>query len=435
MTTAPHRPPRTFTRRSTQQQDDALLDGLLSSGALAAFGYSGSTDATDLERHALALTVIDPEVDTRGALSARLVRALRTLYEHGWQPAEVLHVVANQWTQRVLRLATTVIVHEAAVSNAAATAPGVWLAQLSELGPDHTQAALVLGDWVFRETLSPADGWRDGLRLLGQLQMQPPLTPLLPRPSEWGRTPAPDADRRGEVRAPAAAAAATADPKTLTRIRALLTKAESTDFPDEADAFTAKAQDLMTRHSIDVAMLAARAHTPSGVTARRVLIDDPYASAKVQLLDAVTRANDVRVVWQDNVGMATTVGHPDDLELVELVFTSLLVQATRAVAEAGRSGLGAAKRFRRGFLFAYATRIGERLEQAQADARDEAARTYGAELVPVLARRTEAVDAALTELFPRVRNGRRSRVDASGWAAGTAAADRADLQGLKGVRD
>ncbi|MEO6879386.1 MAG: DUF2786 domain-containing protein [Mycobacteriaceae bacterium] len=430
MTTTPHRPPRRFTRRSTQQQDDVLLDGLLGTGARAAFGHGGSTDAAELERHVLALTVVAPEVDARGALSAHLVRALSTLYEHGWQPAEVLHVVANQWTQRVTRLATAVVVHEAAASSAATTAPAQWVAQLQELGPNHTQAALVVGDWVFWEALSPADGWRDGLRLLGQLQVQPPLTPLLARPSEWGRT----AERAEGQGAGSRAGGGSADTKTLTRIRALLAKAESTDFPDEADAFTAKAQDLMTRHSIDVAMLAAREHTPSGVTARRVMIDDPYASAKVQLLDAVARANDVRVVWQCHVGMATAVGHPDDLELVELVFTSLLVQATRAMAETGRAGLGAAKRFRRGFLFAYATRIGERLEQAQADAREEAGRTYGAELVPVLARRAAEVDTALTTMFPLVRSARRTRVDARGWAAGTAAADRADLRGLKGVK-
>jgi hypothetical protein len=40
-------------------------------------------------------------------------------------------------------------------------------------------------------------------------------------------------------------------------VRALLAKAESTTYPEEADALTAKAQELMARHSIDRAMLDA----------------------------------------------------------------------------------------------------------------------------------------------------------------------------------
>jgi hypothetical protein len=41
------------------------------------------------------------------------------------------------------------------------------------------------------------------------------------------------------------------DQRMLDRVRALLAKAESTDFPQEADAFTARAQELMARHRID----------------------------------------------------------------------------------------------------------------------------------------------------------------------------------------
>ena len=42
-----------------------------------------------------------------------------------------------------------------------------------------------------------------------------------------------------------------ADPKITERVRALLAKAESTTFPDEAEAFTAKAQELIAQHAID----------------------------------------------------------------------------------------------------------------------------------------------------------------------------------------
>ena len=41
----------------------------------------------------------------------------------------------------------------------------------------------------------------------------------------------------------------------VSKVQALIAKAESTEFPDEAEAFMAKAQELMTRHAIDLAML------------------------------------------------------------------------------------------------------------------------------------------------------------------------------------
>ena len=41
------------------------------------------------------------------------------------------------------------------------------------------------------------------------------------------------------------------DEKKLSRVRALLAKAESSSFPEEAEALSAKAQELMTRHALD----------------------------------------------------------------------------------------------------------------------------------------------------------------------------------------
>ena len=113
----------------------------------------------------------------------------------------------------------------------------------------------------------------------------------------------------------------------LAKIRALLSKAEATTFTEEAEAFTAKAQDLMTRYAIDEALLEDSAGEGE-VIARRIHIDNPYAQAKVQLLSTVGAINRVRVVWDEHHGMASVVGMAADLQLVEMLFTSLLVQAT-----------------------------------------------------------------------------------------------------------
>ena len=51
--------------------------------------------------------------------------------------------------------------------------------------------------------------------------------------------------------------AAPVDDKLLLRVRQMLAKAESTTYEAEAEAFTAAAQQLMARPSIDEAMLSA----------------------------------------------------------------------------------------------------------------------------------------------------------------------------------
>jgi hypothetical protein len=53
------------------------------------------------------------------------------------------------------------------------------------------------------------------------------------------------------------------DERILARVRALLAKAESTNYPAEAETFTAGAHALMARHSIDHALLAAAGRVPA----------------------------------------------------------------------------------------------------------------------------------------------------------------------------
>jgi hypothetical protein len=218
----------------------------------------------------------------------------------------------------------------------------------------------------------------------------------------------------------------------LRRIRALLTKAESTEFPDEAEALTAKAQELMTRHAVDAALLDADGGAPgrTAVATRRVHVDDPYVRAKTQLLGTVADANGVRLVWYQSLGTANLVGVAADLDAVELLFTSLLLQVGQALGAAERAAgrRSASRAFRRAFLLGYAARIGERLTSARERATAAAAAEQGLDLLPVLRSRQVAVDEAFTELFPRVRSSRsRSSVDAGGYWAGRAAADSADV--------
>jgi hypothetical protein len=417
-----HRGPAGPDQPDTSSDRESLVRHLVIRAA-------ATTDEWELDQVVAELGHLEPDVDARGHAALLLVGVLRQLWEAGWQPADVAHVTRRWGSARIGRLLVGGIAEEARSSGAATRAPEDWTAQLSALGALTGAEPTVVASWWRSEGLPPAEAWGDALRLIGLLGDLGGLHLLAPPPSRWGKQ---RADRTRAV----PDAAAQADARVLGRIRALLAKAESTEFPDEADALSAKAQELMTRHAVDAALLdAAHGTAATGqVRARRVHIDNPYAESKVHLLDAVARVNAVRCIWLQKLGMATLVGLPADLESVDLLFTSLLVQATRAMAETGRAGTGRSRSatFRRAFLASYAVRIRERLDQARTHATEEASRARGTDLVPVLKRREQAVDDVFADMFPETRGVTSRSFDAGGWHAGRLAAEHADIGWTRG---
>lgn len=296
-------------------------------------------------------------------------RTRQQAYARGWEDPDLVRMAGRELSARHLRLAEG----------------------LTE-GRD-------LAEFVARERLdrfSGATAFVELLHLYGRLPRIPALT---------GGGPAPATPGQGKV---------------LGRIRALLAKAESTGYPEEAEALTAKAQHLMARHSIDAA-LAAGGHTGPG--SRRIGVDRPYEGAKALLLDAVATANRCATVWSADFGFSTVVGHDGDLEAVELLYTSLLVQADRAL-HGGR--VSRSRDFRESFLVAYASRIRHRLTEA-ADEEAAAGTRTAPDLLPVLAARDLAVQRETERLFPATTTSRLKGRDAEGWSQGERAADRAQL--------
>jgi hypothetical protein len=151
------------------------------------------------------------------------------------------------------------------------------------------------------------------------------------------------------------------------------------------------------------------------------------------LLAAVAAANRCRTVWMPDVALSAVFGYPADLEFVEVLYTSLLVQATSAMAAAGPqvdgAGRSRTRSFRQAFLLSYAARIGERLRAAGKAAEAEAVEVHGQVLVPVLAGRSAAVEEACASAFPNTVRRSLSISNAAGWRAGRAAADVAALTG------
>src|SRR5262249_41767978 len=151
---------------------------------------------------------------------------------------------------------------------------------------------------------------------------------------------------------------------------------------------------------------------------------------------AVARANRCRSVWSNAFGFVTVLGFAADVDAVELLFTSLLVQATTAMVRAGSRrdayGRSSTRSFRQSFLVAYAQRIGERLNTATREATEQASQAMAGQpgaqqLLPVLASREEAVGALTEELFPDLADHSVAITNREGWEHGRAAADRAHL--------
>ncbi|MFB6424526.1 DUF2786 domain-containing protein [Streptomyces microflavus] len=378
--------------------------------ACAAALYAEGDAALDTGASLLAAA---PEADD--ALHRRGEEFVRRAWERGWHPADLVRFVRLELDERRAVLAATLIAAETARYG---ELPPRWRAQLAELPgaaprnkPDRFGYA------------------SDLLELYRLLLRLPAIEPV-------GPVPGTAADYLHRPPAPG-------EPRMLTRIRALLAKAEATGFPEEAEALTSKAQELMARHSIDEALIAARTRSTETPGACRIGVEPPYESAKAILLDAVASANRCRAVWNGDLGFSTVVGFEADLDAVELLFTSLLVQGTAAMtrAEAGQraSGRKRTKTFRQSFLMAYAQRLGSRLadttERATAAADTDTDTETGAGtaegtsgLLPVLAARDVAVTETAERMFPRTTTTRvRGATDLDGWNHGTEAADRARM--------
>jgi hypothetical protein len=356
---------------------DEVVRGVLR----GAVGYEAGLDA---------LTVA-PAGDVDPVLHAELMQEFRRLFRGGWQPSELYRVVARGGDPQKGRLAADAVREH--LSGFDVVDPR-WRGQADDLprGGRPPDRVTVLDS---------------SLGLLLMLQRLPGIQVLIPPPGS-----ALNPEKSGTV-----------DSRVLDRVRALLAKAESTDFPAEAEAYSAKAQELISRHRIEEALTAGeRAEVVP--FARRVGVDHPYESEKASLLDAVARANQCRTVWSPELGFSTIFGLDADIDAVELLYTSLLVQANRAMArDEPTKGKARVKAFRRSFLVAYAVRIGERLEQTTRHEIEQ-----HADLLPVLRNRDVQVREAMDKAFPRTVRSRGSRVDSlEGWESGRAAADEAKL--------
>ena len=336
----------------------------------------------DAERHAAALLRrlaerAHPEV---GAVLGDLLRGLhRQLAGGGWPAGDLAELVRRRVGEPGLDLLSR-----------AAAAPGRRLAVPAEVGP--------------------------GLRIVALLS----------------RVPVETQPRRAAPRSAARSAVSEADARRLATVRGLLAKAERTSFDEEADALSAKAQELISKHALERLLArepdSDRQRVP--VDHRRFWLDTPYLMAKAALVDEVAAANRCRCIVTEAFGFCSLLGDPRDLDDVELLATSLLVQANRSMLRHGRQldrrGVSRTRSFRQSFLASFAHRIGQRLREVDQETMAQA--DPGTALVAVLRHREQQVDEAFQQRFPNAVQTSTSVTNGLGWAAGRVAADQARIE-------
>lgn len=359
-------------------------------------------------------------VDTAaGELVGEIVAAL---FAGGWTPVDLAEVA-----RRRLDAAGESYLLDAVAATARCYAPATlhpqWRAYLGQTGAELWWRADTphLTQWQERHRLARTASLATVVKVLAMLHLLPVLEEVVPAPGTHGWT---------------VGTAEPVDERMLAKVRALLAKAEATEFDEEAEALSAKAQELMTRYSLHRAVADQSRGARQVASVRRIWLDAPYVSAKAMLVSAVAEVNRCRCVITEQLGFVTIIGDEVDQRVVEILSTSLLVQATRAITAAGsqlsRYGTSRTRSFRQSFLIAYAGRIGERLREGTASAM---AAEDSAQLLPVLAARSRAVEERFAELFPCLVSKKVSISNGDGWRAGRAAADLARLDVHASLRD
>jgi hypothetical protein len=124
--------------------------------------------------------------------------------------------------------------------------------------------------------------------------------------------------------------------RMLDKLAKILAKAENASTPEEAATYMKKAQSLATLGSIDLAV--ARQHTAKKEqreqpTHKHITIGQPRKNNNARLVNlfiAIADNNDVKVNIAMNSTFVIAFGMPSDIEVVEVLYASLLYQMTEA---------------------------------------------------------------------------------------------------------
>lgn len=226
--------------------------------------------------------------------------------------------------------------------------------------------------------------------------------------------------------------------KIIDKVHKLLAKAERTDNPEEAEAFSAKAAELMERHTIDQSMLNRDTGQAAGVTEFLVDVSGAYYIGLRDFAVHVGNALGFKVLLH-SYGKNKSVGwygFEDELAVGEVLWASLRLQCERF----SRVHMAAyippnplddrSDRFyeKRSFMIGFGQRVGARIRATRVRVQEEVTEERGSSVALALVDRGSAIDKWMREKY-RIGQSRSTsnRISGSGLNGGRAAGDRADI--------
>ncbi len=243
----------------------------------------------------------------------------------------------------------------------------------------------------------------------------------------------------------------------LEKIRGLLRQAEATTYPEEAKAFSEAAQRLMTKYAFDELEVSLEERHDT-IETRDFKVMEPYGNQKMNLLGAIARNNDAKLVqghkakylrekdengrWRfvsgkDDAGIkrsklryreAWITGFTSDLDRIEMLYSSLLIQMNAEMLATPTPSWENGVSFRNSFVAGYTSGIGGRLRSSRSRATKEWEAEHGTSVALVVLEKNEQVKAAYDERWGgQLRKVSTSYARGSGHGAGRSAANRADV--------
>jgi hypothetical protein len=218
--------------------------------------------------------------------------------------------------------------------------------------------------------------------------------------------------------------------RLLERVRKLLAKAEDPGVtPEESQALTAKAAELMARYGIDRALLAAARPETDTPSSRMVTLHNPWNRVRAHLLcglGAAMRCQAILLTGEQELKVHM-FGYASDLERADVLYTSVLIQMSHGLAVTPVPAGATPRSWRRSWLLGFASAVITRVkaaEQAAAKDQPDAATRGKAELV--LADREDVIRGAAQRAYPRTRTAK-TTYTGTGYGDGYAKGQRADL--------
>jgi len=208
------------------------------------------------------------------------------------------------------------------------------------------------------------------------------------------------------------------------KIEALLDRAQSTSFPEEAASCQAKAQELMTKYQVEGHELFGKSRD-GGITSRNVPVSNPYSLDKATLLHVIAKNNFCRILRYE--GYVTIYGYDTDIELVLVMFKSLLIDMASSMArELSKAGKVNTTSWKKSFFAGYASMIGTRLEIARRSQIREAFKS-GHDSFALVIKDKESLIVDYWEKLPKSKAAPRSLSSTMGYETGRESARSADI--------